>query len=491
MTDPTHEITPGTLLADRYRVIGLLGEGSMGSVYRVHHEGTGRDLALKLLRPGWLDRKEGLEVVRRFEREAKASAVIRSPHVVETFDAGCLSNGLPYQAMELLDGEPLDKIITERRSLSIDYVAEILSQVSEGVDAAHQVGIIHRDLKPENLFVTGTAATPFVKILDFGISKFVVTQSPVELRTRQGQLLGTPGYMSPEQWTGSPVDARSDVYALGIILYECLTGQRPFDAEKPGDIMAKVLNGWYPRARDLREDVPQVFEDLIATAIAIDPAARPASAKDFAGALRQAIDSSRVSAAHPSKAVSTIRSLNPPAAAPVRTVPGPALPDPHVVITVPARASMRPAATRGASSQHRHRRRLGAIVATAIAAFVIVAACGALLVRWMRTGSVAAEAPTPAADAVRLPAPAPPGAGAAAPAALPADAPHDSPLPPAPAQSPSRQPKAAATSGGRSQTTVPASASPPAIAPAEAVPVATAPAFNRARDAGLIVDNPL
>src|SRR5215472_7458067 len=184
---PSHLMTdaatlgPGTLLAGKFRIERLIGAGAMGAVYAIHHEPTHRKRALKLLHPAL---RNVPDLVRRFLNEASAAGRAGSPHLVETFDAGTLPTGEPYLVMELLEGETLDRIMRRERRLDAALATEIVSQAAEGIDAAHRAGIIHRDLKPENLFVTARDGAAFVKILDFGVSKFATTTTGAMRLTR-------------------------------------------------------------------------------------------------------------------------------------------------------------------------------------------------------------------------------------------------------------------------------------------------------------------
>jgi len=215
----------GAVVAGKLRIIRTVGAGGMGKVYEVEHELTRHRRALKVLHPS-----ASPNVVERFVREATAAARIGNPHVAETFDAGTLETGEPYLLMELLEGETLEERLRRAGPIPSGELAALIQQACVGIQAAHDAGIVHRDLKPENLFVTSREGQPFVKILDFGISKFDEGRTGAPGITRDGVMLGTPYYMSPEQVLGAATDARTDVYALGVILYESACGHRPFEA---------------------------------------------------------------------------------------------------------------------------------------------------------------------------------------------------------------------------------------------------------------------
>src|SRR5580692_1369372 len=193
-------LPPGTLLAGKFRIERLLGSGAMGAVYAIHHEITRHKRALKLLHP---EARMVPDLVRRFLNEASAAGRAGNPHLVETFDAGTLPTGEPYVVMELLLGETLGQALARERALSPGRAADIVAQAAEGIEAAHRAGIIHRDLKPDNLFITSLEGRPFVKILDFGVSKFLATRlGESSVGTRAGMVYSSPAYMSPEQIVG-------------------------------------------------------------------------------------------------------------------------------------------------------------------------------------------------------------------------------------------------------------------------------------------------
>jgi hypothetical protein len=281
----TETLPEGAVVAGRLRVVRTLGEGGMGAVYEVEHLITKHRRALKLLHaevagmPG---------VVERFLREASAAGRVGNPHVVETFDAGTTEHGEPYIVMELLKGCSLAERLVERGVLELAEVVELLDQASEGVQAAHDAGIIHRDLKPENLFVV-EGERPFVKIVDFGISKFDPARTGTSSQTADGSMMGTPYYMPPEQVRGAKdVGAAADVYALGVVAYECLVGRRPFDATSLPELVILIHEGKYTRPSELRPELPAELDAVIARALAKEPPARFATPRAFGAALRRA-----------------------------------------------------------------------------------------------------------------------------------------------------------------------------------------------------------
>jgi len=272
-------LAPGTLLAGKFRVVSRLGEGGMGSVYEIEHELTKHRRALKLLHTSMAAMPS---VVERFLREASAAGRVGNPHIVETFDAGVLDTGEPYLVMEILRGEPLSSRIASGKMRVLEVV-DLIGQAAAGVHAAHNAGIVHRDLKPDNLFITeGPDGRPFVKILDFGISKFDPQKIGGLQLTQEGAALGTPYYMPPEQIRGEgSLDARADVYALGVILYECLAGVRPFEAETLAHLAILIHTGQPVPIAQHRPDLPPGFADLVHSAMATDRGQRTQTAGEL------------------------------------------------------------------------------------------------------------------------------------------------------------------------------------------------------------------
>ena len=270
----------GRTLGKKFLVRGCLGSGGMGAVYEVEHVLTKRVGALKLLHPSV---SENGRILERFVREASAAGRIGNPHIVETIDAGELASGEPYIFMELLSGTAVSDLIKRRGRLRFEEAREIALQAAEGLAAAHAAGVVHRDVKPENLFLC-RGEPAYVKLLDFGISKFSVATD--HRLTAEGVPMGTPYYMSPEQVAGkSDIGPASDVYSLGVVLYECVTGRVPFDAETLPALSIKIFEGNYAPPSSLNARVASGLDEVIARAMATAPSKRYASMSELREAL--------------------------------------------------------------------------------------------------------------------------------------------------------------------------------------------------------------
>jgi eukaryotic-like serine/threonine-protein kinase len=288
--DPTRDPLTGTVIDQRYEVIAPLGEGGMGTVYRVRHVTLDRMFAMKVLRRD-LAADKGLAA--RFLQEARATAAIRHPAVVAISDFGTLEDGAPYFVMDLLVGETLATRMRGRGLLSPHDAAGIARKLAEALSAAHAANVVHRDLKPENVFlVKGTtgrgSGDEDVRIVDFGAAKIVGGSK----LTRPGVVFGTPYYMSPEQAGGQPVDARADVYSLGVLLYEMITGAVPFEADTYMGVLTKHLFAAPPKPSERTPSGVQLgdLEAVVMKALEKDPSERYQSMTEFAAAIERAMD---------------------------------------------------------------------------------------------------------------------------------------------------------------------------------------------------------
>jgi serine/threonine-protein kinase len=367
----------GSTVEGRYLVEALIGVGNIGLVYRARHKIIGKTVAIKVLRP---DFARDHEVSERFLVEARAASVVDNPHVVDIDDFGELPDGTAYFVMEYLDGRPLSDVIRDEAPLSLERIIHVGKQIAAGLAAAHRSSIVHRDLKPDNLLVTRRGhERDFVTVVDFGIAKVAGATNRL---TVAGTLYGTPHYMSPEQARGDEVDLRSDIYSLGVILYEMATGQVPFDADSPFAVVSQHVNAALvpPHLARPEAGISLALSELIVKCLSKSPADRFASMADVSVALE------RVRRWRPG-ALDTLPDVFTPATS-VR--PAPSVPPPT---TTPAGRSRWPLAL----------------------AVVTAAAAGAFVYR-QRHAPLARPAPPAAA-----PAAAPPSA---APASPPPTAPH-------------------------------------------------------------------
>jgi serine/threonine-protein kinase len=269
----------------RYEVVRELGKGAMGIVYLAKDPLIGRLVALKTIRPAaHSDDDETKEFQQRFVREAQAAGILNHPSIVTVHDIGQDEpSGVSFIAMEYVEGQNLKEVLAQGRPLAFEQIADIVAQVADGLDFAHSKGIVHRDVKPANIILLDGLRA---KITDFGIAK--IASGGANL-TSTGQFLGTPNYMAPEQIKGSPVDGRTDLFSLGICLYECLTRRKPFGGDSLTSISYKIVHEPFPPLGEINPQIPEGFEEVVAHCLAKDPAKRYQRGKELATALRQVI----------------------------------------------------------------------------------------------------------------------------------------------------------------------------------------------------------
>lgn len=440
--DETHEDRLiGTILDGKYRLDAFLSRGGMGAVFRGTHVMLNRPVAVKMINP---DLVTSPEIVRRFQREARAATQLTHPNVVDVYDLGQTADGTLYIVMELVSGRSLKEVIRTSGPLEPARIVRILGQVCEGLALAHRRNIVHRDLKPQNIMLARDAAGAEVaKIVDFGIAKTFEPDAHTQL-TAEGSTLGTPHYMSPEQATGREVDGRSDIYSLGVILYEMLTGEVPFSDPSLPSVLVKHMTE-APQPPSLRRPdlhVPPALEAIALRCLAKAPTDRFETAEVLAGVLRRALPESAgevatmpLSAPAPGEATVPLAAPTTPGASAPAPPPAAAVPSAPAAVqrsvavaaaaapgeagaapatgthpTAPAAASLpppAPAATRGPGR---------ALLALAAALIVVVgAAAGAW---WLVARSAATTEPPAAADG-DVPPPAWPAAAVGEPPAAP------------------------------------------------------------------------
>jgi eukaryotic-like serine/threonine-protein kinase len=291
----------GSVVNGKYRLVRLLGDGGMGSVYEAEHAVLGTRVAIKVLHPE-LSRRTGL--VERFLQEARVAAQIRSPHVVQVIDVDRTPDGHAYIVMELLGGESLARVLDQQHKLPVPLACEYAAQILEALEAAHALGVIHRDLKPENVLVTLVGARPVLKLIDFGIAKAKPVDPQQRRLTAAGMVMGTAEYMAPEQArSADQVDARADIYAVGVMLYEMIAGSRPVRGDSGEDarvIALKVERGEVVPLVQAAPDAPREIAGLVHRAMAARPELRFATAAEMRLALQSMTSGMRPPAAAPS-----------------------------------------------------------------------------------------------------------------------------------------------------------------------------------------------
>jgi serine/threonine-protein kinase len=312
----------GSIIADRYHVIRKLGEGGMGQVYLAEHVKMGRKSAVKVMNPGMVD---NVDAISRFNREAANASKINHPNVAGIYDFGETPDGLVYLAMEFVEGEPLTDVIKAHGHLPPMRVSEIARQTAEGLGVAHDMGIVHRDLKPDNIMIgKGRGGADLVKVVDFGIAKAAASDN--QKVTKTGMVVGTPEYMSPEQLSGDPLDARSDIYSLGLVTFAMLTGKLPFPSESMQETMIMRLTDKPKGLGEMKPDMhwPDDVQAVMDKVLARDVNQRYRSASEYAHDLVEAIDRMRATSITTIKThlVSAVNPADAAAAATAATVVG-------------------------------------------------------------------------------------------------------------------------------------------------------------------------
>jgi serine/threonine-protein kinase len=284
--DRPPEVVPGQVVGGKWRIVAPLGRGGMGAVYEGQNISIGKRVALKFIDAEFARQPD---LASRFQREAEAASLVESAHIVHIFDSGTTETGLPYIVMELLRGEDLRARLRRMGRLPHQEAVHIVAQTLRGLHRAHEAGIVHRDLKPDNIFLVDRDDDPlFAKIVDFGISKMARRPGTVDTGTltRQGVVLGTPFYMSPEQAQALPnLDLRTDLWSVGAILYECLTGKPPHGGDAYEQIIISICTTDAPPLQSIDASIPEQLAGVVHRALSRDPARRFQSAREMLDAL--------------------------------------------------------------------------------------------------------------------------------------------------------------------------------------------------------------
>ena len=280
----------GSIIEGRYEIISLAGEGGMGSVFRARHLELGRFVAIKTLDPMLVSHPE---LFARFKREARILASMTHPHICLFYSFEILESGMPYIAMEFIDGKSLAQLVNEDDQLKPERVLKIAIDVCEAMEYAHNAGIIHRDLKPQNILLLSEPEPDYVKILDFGLARLVpssIGDDQKQKLTQTGALIGTPDYLSPEQCMGRPADQRSDIYALGCVVFKILSGTAPFEADTPVGLLSKHLHDTPKFPSSVANNLPPGLELVILKSLEKDPEKRQQSMTEFRNELQLVAD---------------------------------------------------------------------------------------------------------------------------------------------------------------------------------------------------------
>ena len=362
-TSPSADLV-GSIIADRYHVMKKLGQGGMGQVYLVEHVKMGRKSALKVMHPGMV---KDVDAISRFNREAANASRISHANVAAVYDFGETPEGVIYLAMEFVDGPPLTKIVEETGGLAPQRAVEITRQTAQALAVAHDMGIVHRDLKPDNIMIAKTRdGDDLVKVVDFGIAK--ASGNAAQKVTKTGHVVGTPDYMSPEQLAGDAVDARSDIYSLGLVTFNMLTGCLPFPSDSPQESMIMRLTDRPKSLADMRPDVawPDELQLVMDRALEREAPRRYQGATEFARDLVRAIQPMRDGVPVSARQATAARTAVPA----TRVAPSATLtPRSFPTVSVPPPQPAPPVAT-----QTPQRRSLAVPIAGGIAVLLIVSA---------------------------------------------------------------------------------------------------------------------
>ncbi len=275
--------SPGLVVGGKYELVKSLGAGGMGALWIARHTQLDVSVAVKFMAQALAGT---LSAETRFEREAKAAAQLKSPHIVRIYDYG-VEDGTPYMAMELLEGEDLGALLDREGRLSIARASELIGQACKALRAAHEAGIVHRDLKPANLFLARESGETILKVLDFGIAKETAASPSNRDPTTTGTVLGSPLYMSPEQARAEAVDTRADLWSLGVVAFELITGAHPFSGKSVWDVMVKICAAERPEATEVAPDLPAEVDAFFTKALARKPEGRFSSAREMAAAFEE------------------------------------------------------------------------------------------------------------------------------------------------------------------------------------------------------------
>ena len=372
-------LPPGSKLG-RFEISSVLGQGAMGVVYLAHDPDIDRPVAIKTVHPEAARGESAAEIEARFLKEAKLAGRLQHPNVVTVYDVG-RDRDVYFIAMEYVEGKPLTRYLGGPEELPLTAKVTIIRQAAEALAHAHERGVVHRDIKPGNILLTREGR---VKVTDFGIGKFTAATSSD--MTRTGQMIGSPAYMSPEQIRGEKIDGRSDLFSLGVVLYELLTGARPFPGESITTLVYQILHTEPRDPREIRSDLPMTTREVMARLLAKQPEKRPADAKEFIRELRR-IEKFQRESEMTRRAVPILPAAPAPA-------PPPASPEPPASPTASTAPGPPPPAAHPSSQR--------ATLAVVLAAIALVAALAILLTRPRSSPAptpIAAGAPTPAAAA--------------------------------------------------------------------------------------------